>query len=176
VMINDPNIRLQMLGHISENQEAIQQMQQMVKGGMTHSQIMGNMTIINEDIVMEKQVKKIVSDAVALYDLKGVEAFEIITSESKNLQPGELYPFVLDPNNITVVAHGLNPDAVGTKSVSLTESDRSYEQILEDLKNNKGTWTEYQYVNPDTEKKELKRTWLYLHDDYIFGCGYYLPN
>ena len=34
-IINDPNLRLQMLGHMSENQEAMQQMMQMTQGNMT---------------------------------------------------------------------------------------------------------------------------------------------
>ena len=40
-MINDPNIRLQMLGHMTENPEMIQQMIQLVNGNMTG--MMGNM-------------------------------------------------------------------------------------------------------------------------------------
>ncbi|MCV0400122.1 MAG: DUF4175 domain-containing protein [Nitrosarchaeum sp.] len=49
-MINDPNLRLQMLGHMSENQEAMEQMQQMAQGGMTQNQMMGNMTIMDDDM------------------------------------------------------------------------------------------------------------------------------
>ena len=124
--------------------------------------------------LMEKQAQKVVSDAVALYDAKGVEAFEIINSKSANLQAGELYPFVLDPVEITVVAHGFEPNRVGTKSVSLTESNITYDQILEDLKKNMGSWVEYRYVNPDTQEEQIKKTWLYMHDGYIFACGYYM--
>jgi hypothetical protein len=125
---------------------------------------------------MAEEAQKVVADAVALYDQQGTLAFEIITSESTNLQEGRLYPFVLDPKGITVVAHGAEPDRVGTTAVSLTESDRPYEQILEELKSNKGTWVEYQYENPDTGQVQLKKTWLFLHDGYIFGSGYYLPG
>jgi hypothetical protein len=34
-MINDPNIRLQMLGHMTENPEMMQQMREMITGNMT---------------------------------------------------------------------------------------------------------------------------------------------
>ncbi|MEK6865954.1 MAG: hypothetical protein AABX46_00765, partial [Thermoproteota archaeon] len=34
-MINDPNTRLQMLGHMTENPEIIQQMREMVNSNMT---------------------------------------------------------------------------------------------------------------------------------------------
>jgi hypothetical protein len=125
---------------------------------------------------MAEQAQKVVADAIALYDQLGTQAFEVITAESTNLQKGQLYPFVLDPVDITVVAHGAEPDRVGTTSVSLTESDRPYEQILEELKSNKGTWVEYRYVNPDTGQEQIKKTWLFLHDGYIFGSGYYLPS
>ena len=129
-----------------------------------------------KDSTMPQQAQMVVADAVALYDQKGTLAFEVITAESKNLQEGQLYPFVLDPKDITVIAHGADPDKVGTISVSLTESDRPYEQILEELKSNKGTWVEYRYVNPDTGQVQLKKTWLFLHDGYIFGSGYYLSS
>jgi hypothetical protein len=35
VIINDPTLRTQMLGHMSENQETMQQMRQMIQGNMT---------------------------------------------------------------------------------------------------------------------------------------------
>ena len=39
-IINDPDLRLQMLGHMSENQEAMQQMRQMIQVNMTGSGMM----------------------------------------------------------------------------------------------------------------------------------------
>ena len=112
---------------------------------------------------------------LALYDLEGIEAFEIITSNSVNLKHGDLHPFILDPITTTIVAHGADSDRIGMVSVSLTNSDRPYEQILKDLEINAGTWSEYLFVNPDIKKEQLKKSWLYLHDGYIFGSGYYLP-
>lgn len=50
-MINDPNIRLQMLGHMSENQEAMEQMQEMISGTMISDQMMGNMTMMDDDMM-----------------------------------------------------------------------------------------------------------------------------
>jgi len=42
VMIKDPNLRLQMIGHMTENQEAMQQMMQMMgnMSGMMGSEMM----------------------------------------------------------------------------------------------------------------------------------------
>ncbi len=51
-MINDPSIRLQILGHMSENQEAMQQMRQMIQGGMTN-QMIGNMTDMMDASMMD---------------------------------------------------------------------------------------------------------------------------
>ena len=46
-MVDDPNIRLQMLGHMSENHEVMEQMREMMGGNMMGSQMMGNMTMNN---------------------------------------------------------------------------------------------------------------------------------
>ena len=44
-MIDDPNIRVQMLGHMSENHETMEQMREMMDGNMMGGQMMGNMTM-----------------------------------------------------------------------------------------------------------------------------------
>lgn len=41
-VVNDPDLRLQMLGHMSENQEAMKIMQQMMQGNMTGPGMMMN--------------------------------------------------------------------------------------------------------------------------------------
>jgi len=46
-MIDDPNIRLHMLGHMSENHEVMEQMREMMGGNMMGSQMMGNTTMNN---------------------------------------------------------------------------------------------------------------------------------
>jgi hypothetical protein len=176
-MAQDPQFRNQWMNSMMQDQQFMNHwIDTMVSEPEIMQQITSKMAQ-NQGFIknlMEEQAQRVVSDAVALYDVRGVEAFEIINSKSANLKDGELYPFVLDPIEIIVVAHGFEPTRVGTKSVSLTESDRTYEEILEDLKKNMGTWVEYRYTNPDTQEEQIKKTWLYLHDGYIFACGYYM--
>jgi len=47
-MIDDPNLRLQMLGHMSENHEAMKQMQEMTSGNIMNNQMMGNTTMMDD--------------------------------------------------------------------------------------------------------------------------------
>ena len=124
----------------------------------------------------ESAVKYVAEDAVRLYESKGQEAFEIITPEA-TLRTDELYPFIFDAGTLKTVAHGAIPDRVGHVPYSiLNTGDRPVEEIMADLERDGGTWVEYVFTNPATETRQLKRTWLYLHDGYVFSSGYYLPD
>ena len=124
----------------------------------------------------ESMVKYVVEDAVQLYESKGQEAFDIITPE-ETLLVTELYPFVFDAIALKTVAHGAIPDRVGHVPYSiLNTGDRPVEEILADLYRDGGTWVEYVFTNPATETKQLKRSWLYLYDGFIFSSGYYFQD
>ena len=124
----------------------------------------------------ESAVKYVVEDAVQLYESKGQEAFDIITPEETVLTT-ELYPFVFDAVTLKGVAHGAIPDRVGHVPYSiLNTGDKSVEEIMADLERDGGTWVEYVFTNPATETKQLKRSWLYLYDGYIFSSGYYFQD
>ena len=115
-------------------------------------------------------VQSVVYETIRLYDYDPGNALDTITgfmSTSTN------YPFVLDPKTDKVVAHGSNPDRVGATSVVLTASDKPKAQILVELAKGEGTWVEYTFTNPTTGLTEAKRSWLVMHDGYIFGSGYY---
>ena len=124
----------------------------------------------------ESKVKYVVEDAVQLFEARGQDAFEIITYGDVRYT-GELYPVVFDSASLKTVAHGAIPDRLGHAPYSiLNTGDRSIESILADLARDGGTWVEYVFTNPDTNTKQLKRTWLYQYDEYIFGSGYYLQD
>ena len=124
----------------------------------------------------ESEVKYVVEDAVRLYESKGEEAFGIITPEVTQ-RTDELYPFIFDADTLKTVAHGAIPDRLGHVPYSiLNTGDRSVESIMADLETDGGTWVEYVFTNPATDTRQIKRTWLYLHDGHIFGSGYYLPD
>ena len=124
----------------------------------------------------ESTVKHIVEDAVRLYESEGERAFDIITPEESILTT-ELYSFVFDATTLETVAHGAIPDRLGHRPYSILDTgDRPVEHILTDLEQDGGTWVEYVFTNPATETKQLKRSWLYQHDGYIFSAGYYLQD
>lgn len=125
----------------------------------------------------ESRVKYVVEDAVQKFEQKGTDAFDEITPK-EDINNAELYPFVLNATDLSTVAHGTIPSFVGKccSDEIRTTGDRPIEVILEDLRRDGGTWVEYVFPNPDTRTEQLKRTWLYLYDEYIFGSGYYLTD
>ena len=124
----------------------------------------------------ESEVKYEVEDAVRLYESRGQDAFGMITPEEATLVT-ELYPFIFNSTTLKTVAHGAIPDRLGHVPYSvLNTGDRPIEDILVDLERDGGTWVEYVFTNPATETKQVKRSWLYEHDGYIFGSGYYIQD
>lgn len=118
----------------------------------------------------EDKVKRIVEDTIELYESDKEGAFASITG--KSLDPH--YPFVVDVSTEKIVAHGASPARIGTNSVFFgNATDRPSEQIIADLESGDGTWVEYLFPYPGTDYTEEKRSWLVLHDGYIFGAGYY---
>ncbi len=117
----------------------------------------------------EEKVKRVVNNAIALYE-QDKDAFKLLTQTS--LDPH--YPFVVDSSSALIVAHGANPDRVGVTSIFFDGSiDTPPDQILEDLSNNEGVWVDYLFPLPGSDYAEEKRSWLVMHDGYIFGAGYY---
>ncbi len=126
--------------------------------------------------LQESRVKYAVDEAVRLFNTEGHGAFEIITPQDI-LRTAEPYPFIFVESTLMTVAHGAIPDRIGHIPYSiLNTGDRPIEDILDDLERDGDTWVEYIFTNPDTDTRQLKRTWLYSHDEYIFGSGYYLPD
>ena len=124
-------------------------------------------------ITPETKVQRIVEETIGLYESEGVDAFAAINAMAENDIP--YYPFVLDPVAGTVVSHGAHPERVGGQSVILSgAADSPPEEIIERLQAGAGTWTEYVFEDPQDNVDKLKRSWLVLHDGYVFGSGYYV--
>ena len=127
----------------------------------------------------DSQAKDVVHRAVELYMSKGDHAFGIITPD-EIITTADLYAFVVNATvpDLPAVAHGISPELVGRSAAAAISgtSDRPFDDVVYDLRQDGGTWVEYIYRNPDTYTDQLKRTWLYLHDDLVFASGYYLPD
>ena len=127
----------------------------------------------------DASAQEVVHQAVELYASKGTDAFGVITPDAY-VTTAALYPFVVNAStpDLLAVAHGAFPDRIGrsaTVAISGT-SDRPFEEVVGDLNRDGGTWVEYVFTNPDTHTDQLKRTWLYPHDGFIFASGYYVPD
>ena len=120
----------------------------------------------------EPKVRRVVEETIRMYDQDSNNAFANINGLSENVVSH--YPFVLYPDTGNVVAHGADLARVGAPSVFLGDyADKSYDIILEELHGGDGAWADYIYLDPETNKDGLKRSWLVLHDGHVFGAGFY---
>ena len=120
-------------------------------------------------------VMQAVKEATDLYDMEGADAFESITSQSAEFVQGKAYVFVIDPTDFLLVAHGNNADLVAEELQTLAKFNQTNEEILASLEEDKETWLGYEFLNPETGNEEMKESYYILHENYIFGSGFYTP-
>ena len=119
----------------------------------------------------EDKVMNVVERTIASYDSDKESAFADVDAQAGTLDPH--YPFIIDVDSGLIVAHGAFPGVIGTPSVILGNfADRPADAIMADLQNG-STWVNYTYPIPGTHFEETKRSYLELHDGYVFGSGYY---
>ena len=118
------------------------------------------------------EVQELIEQTVRGYESDGVATFEDITPDSPRVTD-DLYVFVINYPNWIRVADGVVPDRVNKPDTILDTSARTVDDVRADLAANGSTWATYTFHNPATDIIQLKRTWLYLHDGYVFGSGYY---
>ena len=117
----------------------------------------------------QERVQSIVVEMIRLYGHDPESAFDTINSfESRDPR----YPFVVDPETTKIVAHGADASRVGDVAIILTNSTVSLEEFRS-LNEDEGVWTEYVFFNPATGLDSSKRSWVVMHDGYLFGSGYY---
>ncbi len=125
--------------------------------------------------VIEEKVRAQVADAVERYDDIGEAAFEEFTSSGDYID-GEVYLYVLNIEGVPQ-AHAANPDLVGQNLYDLQDSTGAF--IVQGVLNSatpEGVWTNYRFTNPVSGEEEPKRSWAVLHDDLVFGSGYYTDS
>lgn len=120
----------------------------------------------------ESEIKRVVEETINRYNLDKEDTFDSINKIATN--PVSHYPFVLDPETKKILAHGADQDRIGIPSLILGDyADIPYYKIITKLQNNEDVWVDYVFIDPSTSNDELKRSWLVLHDGYIFGSGFY---
>ena len=102
---------------------------------------------------VESEAMEMVAAMVQSYDAQGI-------LDATN--QGDLYGFVLDAATLEVMASGAD----------LMQEMPPGSNLMFD--GQMGVWAEYPALNPDTETTQQKRSWLYMHEGYIFGAGYYI--
>ncbi len=125
--------------------------------------------------IQDSRAQSLVDEAVLLYAAHGEAAFDMITPEAADILAPQS-SFVLNASTLETVAHGVFPDMVGTTDRHIAAADRSLERIMEDLRTQEGIWVWYMSLNPATRTDQLTRTYVSLHDGYIFGSGYSVPD
>ena len=122
----------------------------------------------------DTEVQMFIEEKVKQYESRGnAEAFFDSITPDDPVLTDELYLFVIDHSDWMRVADEVVPDRVGRPDAILDTSSRSVPDVRADLEANEGTWATYTFHNPGTDISQIKRTWLYLHDGYVFGSGYY---
>ena len=129
------------------------------------------MTELEADMLVTRWVA---DSAAALYDEHGADALGMINEASADYAAGDLYPFVLDPETGTILAHGADAQRVGDASVILSgKANKPLDLIHLELELNGGAWVTYTFINFDTGHEELKLTWITGRDNHIFGSGFH---
>ena len=124
----------------------------------------------------DRFVMKVVEDTIREYDLDREGTLERITALEADY---EEYPFVLDTESRTVIAHGALPERIGMPSLLFSDdADRLAGDVLSELLEGgegTGVWVEYLLFDVNLANDQLKRSWLVLHDGIAFGAGHYFP-
>ena len=114
-----------------------------------------------------------VQEAIELYKTQGRDAAITYHNDPQNIE-GQWYVFITDENDI-YVAHPLAPNLIGQdiKNILSVDGLPSGEDIAKATE--EGSWSEYLWHNPETNKLGQKRTWSIRYDGYLFSSGYYVP-
>ena len=119
-----------------------------------------------------EEIQQVVKAAIRMYDIDPEGALDAINSLS---DPGIAhYPYVIDPETRTLVADGSDPEQAGKRALIFGEfATNPADEIIDRLQAGDGIWEDYTSLDPETGSDQLKRSWLVLHDGYVFGAGYY---
>lgn len=133
--------------------------------------------IATQERATAEDAKELVARAVALYEEAGREAaFEQIEDRDGPFVDHDLYVFVFGPER-KIVAHGGDPELVGTPAAELEDVDGvPFGELFMDEAKKDGVWIDYKWRDPATGEVLPKRSWVVLHDGYVFGAGIYEPS
>ena len=117
----------------------------------------------------------LVARAIAAYDAEGAAAFAAMTSPSTAFRDRDLYLFVADADN-RVVAHGMDGKRIGVDlAAQVDAAGTPFGKQMTEQASAEGSWVDYVWLDPITQRQVRKSSWVVRHDGYLFGCGIYTP-
>ena len=125
------------------------------------------------------QAKAMVIDAIIYMQEVGTEkAFIDFKNKAGKFHFKDLYIFVFDMDG-NVLSHGAEEALIGKNLIDLKDSAGKYfvKAFLKLMNESNNGWIEYYWRNYETQKVEMKLTYLTKFNDNIFiGCGAYQPR
>ena len=127
------------------------------------------------DEFQTKKINAIMSadNALAMYAEGGQDAFAEITALGVE---EEWYPFVLDSEASTEIADGSVLNRTGQKIWEPYQMSAAVRDSKDSFDAGQGAFGKYVFLNPETGEQQAKKAWFVMHDDYIFGAGFYLTG
>ncbi len=125
------------------------------------------------------EAKIMVEDAIQFMQVTELEkAFLDFRNKEGRFQFKDLYLFVIDMDG-NVLCHGGEEALNGKNVIDLKDSAGKYfiKDFIELMEESNNGWKEYYWRNYETQKVEMKLTYLKKFNSNIFvGCGAYQPR
>lgn len=118
-----------------------------------------------------EQLELIIQEAIDLYDTEGRDAAFATVNAMKTV--GANYPIILDSESLDIVAHGQNPNRVGSNFLDRATAASAIASNIEAGLNDDGDTTiiNFSAFDPRTNSYLTQTILLHLHDGYIFAAG-----
>jgi len=113
--------------------------------------------------------------AISHYEKVGQEqAFKDFAVKNGDFNKGEIYIFVTEMKEFSLVFHGANAKLVGKKLGKLKDSDgKLFVAEIREVATGPGEgWVDYKWPNPATKKIAQKHTFVKRSGDVYFAIGY----
>ena len=122
-----------------------------------------------------EEAQAMVARAISAYEAQGEASFAAMSPPSTEFRDRDLYVFVIGPDHLVVV-NGQDASRVGLDLEQTVDSTgKPFGKEMIEKANEQGSWIDYVWRDPLTQKDVQKSSWIVRHDGYIFGCGIYKP-
>ena len=134
-------------------------------------------SVYAQDRGTPSQAKELVAQAVIYVKTNGEDqAIKEFNNPKGRFVKGDLYVFAYDPKAVCL-ANPMFPDVVGKDLYNEPDTKgKLFRKEIVDLGNSMGSGlVDYMYLNPVTQKEELKVVYLQKVGNLVVCCGAYMP-